>query len=190
MTESRHNKTKGTTSIYPLFLGMHPLTLSSYGRLPDSSTSLPASISNSMVKRPRMEKYRTPPPTTTAASHSSLPPTELSAADFVALFDEIAELHAHPENPRKAPKEKPSGRTPEKVAPEAPWPLGRHTSRQLFPEDDRKNQAPISRPGGSGHLSRLAPGRRIQLIPPPREDPQTWRQENRRSSHEGHTRAA
>ena len=58
MTESRENKTKGTTSIYPLFLGMHPLTLAFYGRLPDPSIPLPTSLSNSMVKQPRLEKYR------------------------------------------------------------------------------------------------------------------------------------
>ena len=100
----------------------------------------------------------------TAASHSSLPPTELSAADLEASFDEIVELYARPETPRKVPEEKPPGRTldelpqspiweleltcspiketPEKVAPKAPRLLGRHTSRQLFPEDDREDQAP------------------------------------------------
>ena len=118
-----------------------------------------------------------------------------SAANFETLFDEIVELYARPETPRKVPEEKPSGRTldellqspiweleltcspieetPEKVTPEAPRPQGRNTSRQLFLDDDRENQAPINRPRGSGHLTRLAPGRRIQLIPPSPEDPQT-----------------
>ena len=56
MTESRENKTKGTTSIYPLFLDMHPLTLTFYGRILDPSTPLPTSLTNSMVKQPGLEK--------------------------------------------------------------------------------------------------------------------------------------
>ena len=58
MTENRQNETKGTTSIYPLFRDMHPLTLTFYGRLLDPSTPLPTSLSNSMVKQPGLEKYR------------------------------------------------------------------------------------------------------------------------------------
>ena len=102
------------------------------------------------------------------------------------LFDEIVELYARTETPRKVPEEKPSGRTldellqsriwkleltcspiketPEKVAPEEPRLFGRHVSRQFFSEDDRENQAPTNRPQGSRHLARLAPGRRIKLI--------------------------
>ena len=143
----------------------------------------------------------TQPPTSQTASLASPPPKELSAADFEALFDEIVGLYARPETPRKVPKEKPSGRTldellqspiweleltcspiketPEKTAPEEPRISGRPISRQLFPEDDRENQAANSQPPGSGHLARLAPGRKIKLIPPPPEDPQTRRRPTR-----------
>ena len=144
---------------------------------------------------------RTRPPTSQTASQSSPTPTELSAADFEALFDEIVELYARPETPRTVPQEKPSGRTldellqspvweleltcspiketPERIPPEEPRLSGRHISRQLFPEDNRENQAPTNRPQGSGHLAGLAPGRKIKLIPPPPEDPQTRRRPTR-----------
>ena len=143
----------------------------------------------------------TQPPTTQTAPRASPPPTELSPADFEALFNEIAELYARPETPRKVSDEKPSGRTldellqspiweleltcspiketPEKAALEEPRLPGRNISRQLFPKDDRENQAPTNQAPGSSLLARPAPGRRTKLISPPPEDPQTRRRPTR-----------
>ena len=58
MTESCQSKTKGTTSIYPPSLDMHPLTLTLYGRLLGPSIPLPTSLTNSTVKQPGLEEYR------------------------------------------------------------------------------------------------------------------------------------
>ena len=138
-----------------------------------------------------------PPPTGTAASHLASPPTELSAADSKAFFDEIVDLYVRLETLRKLPEEKPLGRTlddllqspiweleltcsPIKVTlkkstPQKPRPFGRQTSRQLFPEDNRENQAPAHRLQRPGHHARIAPGQRVQRISPFQEDPQTRR---------------
>ena len=60
-----------------------------------------------------------PPSTATAASHPAPPPTELSAADFEALFNEIIELYSRQGTPRKVP-ESLIKETPEKPTPEEP----------------------------------------------------------------------
>ena len=101
---------------------------------------------------------------------------------FEVLFGKIFELYASSETPRKVPEERPSERalddlfqlpiwelertcspfkeTSEEPTPEKPRPLGSHTSRQLFPKDDRGNQPPVYRSRGPGQHAWIAPGRR------------------------------